>query len=126
MTIGGSVREFSIAGRSFAVAADADVNMKLGGSENETQANGNGTSRRLQTVTPWSLDGLVLTIDDDAGDLEFLQDLANDGGDEAVTITYASGEVYQGSGAPEGEIAKASQATTAAVKFAGPGALTKQ
>jgi hypothetical protein len=126
MGTGGSIESISIAGRSYAVAADADAQVKFGGFENEHQANGNGTARQIKTRVVWAVTGLTLDIDDDNGDHEFLQERADSKRDEVFTITYASGAVYQGTGGPTGEIQKSTQSTTAAVNFTGPGKLTKQ
>lgn len=131
MSTGGSIEEVSIRGRSFAVAADADSNRKLGGFENELQMNGDGTSRTVKTRVAWNIDGLTLSVDDTRGDQEFLQDIAD--GKEAdadghytIAVTYASGATYQGRGTVLGEVAAASQNTIAGVALGGPGKLTKQ
>ncbi|MCP4209822.1 MAG: hypothetical protein GY767_22665 [Shimia sp.] len=126
MGIGGSIESVSISGRIFAAAADADSNRKLGGFENEVQPNGDGTSRVIKTRATWKVDGLTLSIDDDRGDHEFLQDLADSAKHHVVSITYASGAVYQGQGTIVGEMQVSNQSTTAAVTLAGGGKLTKQ
>ena len=72
MAIGGSIEEITLSGRSFAVAADAEAQRKLGGFENEVLANGNGTARLIKTRVPLSIDGLTLEVDDDRGDQEYL------------------------------------------------------
>ena len=56
--VGGSIQSISIRGRIFPVASDAEANKKLGGFENEVQANGDGTARKVMTRVPWSIDGL--------------------------------------------------------------------
>ena len=121
-----SVESVTLDGRTFSVAADAEGQRKKGGFENENQANGDGSSRLIKTRVPWSLNGLTLTVDDDAGDQEFLQDLADRTGYFPVGVTYASGEVYQGTGQITDELQVSSQSTTAAVSLGGPGVLTKQ
>ena len=75
MSVGGSIESITLDGRNFSVAADAEVQRKLGGFENEVQANGDGTARTIKTRVPLSLDGLTVDIDDDQGDAEFLQAL---------------------------------------------------
>jgi len=45
---GGSIESITMDGREFAVAADAESQRKLGGFENEVQANGNGTARIIK------------------------------------------------------------------------------
>ena len=74
--VGGSIESVNLSGREFAVAADAEAQRKLGGFENEVQANGDGTARLIKTRVPLSLDGLTIEIDDDRGDQEFLQDFS--------------------------------------------------
>lgn len=125
--IGGSIESVGISGRQFPVAADADSQRKLGGFENEVAANGDGTARIIKTRVPFSLDGIVLNIDDSRGDHEFLQDLTDNNNDFfAFDITYASGVVYQGSAQIVGETQVSSKNSTATISFMGPFALTSQ
>lgn len=124
--IGGSIESVSLEGREFAVAADAEAQRKLGGFENEVQANGNPTARLIKTRTPLSIEGLTLEIDDDRGDQEYLQGLANRNDFFVIAITYPSGNVYQGSAQIVGENPASSQSATAAISLMGPGILTKQ
>ena len=123
---GGSIEEVTLSGRSFAVAADAEAQRKLGGFENEVMANGNGTARLIKTRVPLSIDGLTIEIDDDRGDQEFLQELANRNDFYPIAITYASGITYQGTVQIVGENPASSQSATAAISLMGPGVLTKQ
>jgi hypothetical protein len=124
--VGGSIESISLSGRNFAVAADAEAQRKLGGFENEVQANGDGNARLVKTRVPLSIDGLTLEVDDDRGDHEFLQDLADQKDFFAIAITYAGGATYQGSAQITGEMQTSSQNATAAVSLMGPGVLTKQ
>jgi len=124
--VGGSIESVSIDGRNFPVAADAESNRKLGGTENEIENNGNATSRLIKTRVSWMIDGLQVEVDDDRGDHEFLQERANYNGFFSVGVTYASGAVYQGTGQITGELQVSSKSTTAAVSLGGQGVLTKQ
>ncbi len=126
MGIGGSIESFTIAGRTFSVAADAEVQRKIGGFENEVQANGDGTARLIKTRVPLSLDGLTVDIDDAQDDAQFLQDIQDANNFEPIAITYASGEVYQGTAQIVGETQVSSQNATASVSLMGPGVLTRQ
>jgi len=123
---GGSIESVTLDGRNFPVAADAEAQRKLGGFENEVQANGNGTARLIKTRVPLSIDGLTIEVDDDRGDHEFLQELSNRNDFFPVAITYASGATYQGQAQITGELQASSQNATAAVSLMGPGILTKQ
>lgn len=124
--VGGSIESVSLAGRNFAVAADAEAQRKLGGWENEVQANGDGNARLIKTRVPLMLDGLTLEVDDSRGDHEYLQDLSNAADFFPIAITYASGVTYQGRAQITGELQVSSQNATAAVSLSGPGTLTKQ
>ena len=124
--VGGPVESINIAGRTFAVAGDADVNVKLGGSENDVQPNGNGTGRVLKTRIPSSITGLTVAIDPDNGDHEFLQAVA-DGTDEVpTTITYADGTPYSGAMIITGELSYSTANAVASFDMMGSGKLVKQ
>lgn len=124
--VGGSIESVTLDGRIFAVAADAEAQRKLGGFENEVQANGDGTARLIKTRVPLSIDGLTIEVDDDRGDHEFLQELSNRNDFFPVALTYASGATYQGTAQLVGETQASSQNATASVSLMGPGILTKQ
>lgn len=126
MSVGGSLESIAINGRTFSVTADADVTRKLGGFENDTQANGDGTTRKIKTRVPWMLSGVVVSIDDARGDHEFLQNISDGNDDVAIIATYADGSVYQGAGGINGELGMSNQSTTASFDLSGPGKLTPQ
>ncbi len=126
MATGGPIESVSIGGREYAVAGDSDVQRNLGGFVVDLAANGDGTAREIKTVNPWSLTGLTVVVDDDNGDQEFLQNVADRAGYEVITITYASGAVYEGTGKPSGEINYSNASTTTALELKGPQKLTKQ
>lgn len=124
--IGGSIESVTLDGRNFAVPADAEIQRKLGGWENEVQSNGNGTARIIKTRVPFSLDGLTVQVDDDRADHEFLQSLADRNTEWPLAITYASGAIYQGAGQIVGEFQYSNQNSTAALSLMGSGKLTVQ
>ena len=123
---GGSIESLTLDGRNFPVAADAEAQRKLGGWENEVQANGDSSARLIKTRTPLSLSGVVLEVDDSRGDHEFIQGLANRKDYFPVAITYASGLTYQGRAQLTGELQASSQNATMPVSLTGPGILTPQ
>lgn len=123
---GGSIESVSIRGRLFPVAADADVNRKVGGFENEVQPNGDGTARLIKTRVSWMLDGLTVEIDDNRADHEFLQEIADGNDFVPITITLASGVTWQGTGTIVGEFQMSTQAATAQLSLGGPDVLTQQ
>jgi len=124
--IGGSIESVSIDNQLYAVAADADATMSLGGFSNEVQPNGNGTARIIKTRVPWSLTGLSLAIDDDANNQEALQTIADGNIYVPVTIRMASGVTYQGSGTITDNIERSTQSATVTVSLSGQGSLSQQ
>lgn len=124
--VGGSIESISLRGRLLPVAADADASLKLGGFENEVAANGDGSARIIKTRVPWQTSGLVVEINKDRADLEFLQEIANLKDYEIVTITMVSGATYQGRGMITGEVQMSTQNSTASLNLMGPGEQTQQ
>lgn len=124
--VGGSIESVSVDGREFSVATDADGGRKLGGFENDVQANGNRTARLIKTAVPNAINGLTLSVDDDNLDHEFLQERANGKLFFDFSITFVDGNTYAGQAQITGELAYSSQSATAAVNFMGPGELTIQ
>lgn len=124
--VGGSIQSISIRGRLFPVASDAEANKKLGGFENEVQANGDGTARLVKTRVPWMIDGLQIEINDDRGDHEFLQEIADALDFVSITMELASGTIYEGTGTITDEVQASSQNATATIKVGGPGTLSAQ
>jgi hypothetical protein len=124
--VGGSIESITLAGRNFAVTADAESQRKLGGFEIEVQANGNGTARMIKTRVPLMLEGITVEIDDDRADQEYLQELTNGNDFFPIVISYASGNDYQGSAQIVGETTASSQNASASISLSGPGVLTKQ
>lgn len=125
MSVGGSIESLSIKGRGFAVAADADASVKLGGYENEVQANGNGTARTIKTRVPWSITGLAISLNHERGDLEFLQGISDSLEEVACAITFADGTTYSGTGTVTGELAASTQSATVEIALSGGGELVK-
>ena len=124
--VGGSIQSITIRGRIFSVASDAEANKKLGGFENEVQANGDATARKIMTRVPWSIDGLQVQINDDQADHEFLQEIADSKDFVSIEMELASGTIYVGTGTVTDEIQASSQNATATIKVGGPGKLEAQ
>ena len=123
--IGGSLETLAINGREFPVAADAEAKRKLGGWENEVEINGDGSARIIKTRVPLSLEGIVLEVDDDKGDHEFLQDIVDGKAFVPIVLTYGSGGSWQGTAIITGDNSHNSKSTTIEVNLKGPGTLTK-
>ena len=124
--IGGSIESITLDGQNFAVAGDADTQRKIGGWENEMQANGNGTARMIKTRVPWGLTGVQVVVDDDRDDQSYLQELANRNDSFPIAITYASGAIMVGDGQITGEVQYSNNSSTASLEMAGEGVLSSQ
>lgn len=124
--IGGSIENVSIDNQLFAVAADADATMSLGGYTNEIQPNGDKTSRIIKTVIPWAVTGLTLAVDDAAANQEFLQAIADGNDYVPITIRLASQVTYQGTGTIVDNLERSTQSATVTVSFSGQGTLSQQ
>lgn len=124
--IGGAPISITIFGRRFSVVKDSDVNRRLGGSTNAVEENSDGTTRNIKTRACWKIDGVQVSIDDDNGDLEYLQSVADGNVYGAVAVEYPSGRIYQGTGTIIDEIQHAAMSTTATIALAGDGVLTPQ
>ncbi len=124
--IGGSIESVELRGRTFSVAADADATRDIGGFSNEVMSNGDGTARLIKTRKPWKIDGLSLAIDDIRNDLEFLQEIADGHEFVDISVTFANGLTYQGSGIVAGDLGSSSQSATSALSLSGEGSLTQQ
>jgi len=104
----GDIIQFSWYGRSFDPAGgDGNVNIRTGRASNEAQLNGNGTLHTTQRVRPPGFDSFPVSIDDERGDLEFLQAKADAGEPGPCVMTLTSGKDYVGSLLPIGDIMKA-------------------
>ena len=126
VAVGGSVETITLNGREFPVTADAEITRTLGGWANEQEENGDGSARMIKTRVPWKLDGVVVECDDTRGDHEFLQDIADGRANVAVSVNYASGETYAGTGTVTGDLTNASKSATCPLNLSGPGKLVKQ
>jgi len=124
--VGGSVKTITINGREMPATADADFTIKIGGYENEVSPNGNRTSRIIKTAVAPSGGGLVVECDNNLGDHEFLQSVADGNGFVPFGITYAGGEVYQGEMIITGELSYSTQNATCSFDVMGQGVFTKQ
>ena len=126
MTTGGSIQEINIAGRSFAATADADAARKLGGNTSTLEANGDGSVRKIMIRGPWMLEGVVLECDNDRGDQEILQDVADNPNLVAISATTADQTTYEGVGTVVGDLVYNSATATVATGLGGQGKLAKQ
>lgn len=117
---GGDIRQFSVKGREFDVAPEASCTFMLSGFATETKVTGNGKGVNTQTRKIAGIKGMAVSIDPDRDDLEYLQDIQNAGIFVPVNITLASGHVYSGSLAINGDLAGNSGDGKAEMDLLGP------
>lgn len=124
--VGGPFESISLSGRYFSPAADIEAPRTIGGSQNEVQPNGDGTSRLIKSVVTAKIGSVKLTCDDFLGDHEFLQELANRKDFFDVNVTYSSGAVWQGAMQIVDELTYSNSDATATFALEGTGILTQQ
>ena len=123
---GGSLQSLTLNGRYFTVTVDTEVIRGLGGYTNEILMNGDGTTRNIQTLSPWKLDGINVVVDDDNLDQEFLQGLMNLKSEFPITATYTGNVTYQGTGQITGDNDYSNQTSSATITLMGSRNLTQQ
>ena len=124
--IGGSVESCSLGGRYFAVTADADSNFNPGGFENTMSPNGDGTMRVSQQRVGWSVEGLVLVINEENHDDVFLKDLVARAKEFTITIAYRGGTTKGGMGQIMGTVSISSMNLTSPINLGGGGEFITQ
>jgi hypothetical protein len=116
----GFLKTVSIGGREFPASSDGSSQRVLGGIENETAGNGDGSRRTIKKMVPWKYSGVVLAIDEDRSDMEYLKSIQN--GDDTDFVFTEIGEIsYQGTGNIEGPLQKDDATNSTTIECAGPG-----
>lgn len=110
--------------RTYKAKAGESYKMILGGSENETRMNGDATGHPTSKKIPWSLKDVMLETAVLTDGIEFLQDAINDKA-LIMTVTFADGKTYKGSGWIIGSVEEDTFEGYAPVSFEGPGVLER-
>ena len=100
---GGDIDQFVFAGREFDVAAEANITYRLSGKTPENRMTGNRKRYALTRNKMGGMDAVPIIINAERAYLEFLQSHA-DGEAYPLQISLASGVVYSGDMALEGEL----------------------
>ena len=95
--IAGPFESHTIAGRRFVCDADDDAQLQMNGKNNELKPNGDGTNRNTQTRVPGKIEGSNIVFDPEAGDVEFLEEVKNEGKPVDYSGTTNDGIIYSGS-----------------------------
>jgi ABC-type protease/lipase transport system fused ATPase/permease subunit len=122
----GSVISITLKGRQFAVSADSDVQLDLGGYTNTIMPNGNGTARLQKLRGVWKASGINVAIDNSRADHEFIQDLKDELDFFPVALEFTDGTVYQGTGQITSETAQSVLNGTMPIELSGTGKATQQ
>ena len=120
MARAGDIRQLTYFGKELDVKGeDANVVIDLGGYSLEVGLNGNGTAHTTQRVKNATVADVPVSIDDDRGDLEFIQGKQNAGLPGPLNITLTSGVTYSGSMYLVGEVRKSTGDGTASLTWEG-------
>ncbi|MDC7125777.1 MAG: hypothetical protein PQJ46_09425 [Spirochaetales bacterium] len=101
---GGDIEQLLINGREFDSVAEANVTYRLGGWKNESSPTGNGGMHTKRTRKLGGFDSLPLSVDSENKDLEYIQDLIDDGEPVTISMTKADGITYSGDLTIEGDL----------------------
>lgn len=96
MAGGGPIESITLKGRRFAVDAESDLDLNLGGFTNEVKPNGDGSQRIVKSRRLASVKGGALAVDNDRSDNEFLQEVADETTGVDTDVTLVDGTVYSG------------------------------
>jgi hypothetical protein len=127
--VGGSIASVSIDSVDYAVAADADVALKMGGTKVTARRSGSGATRYTGEEEDWSLSGIEVSIDlgrNDVEPLDYLQRVADALEAVPCTITLIDGTVYSGMGLVVDDHDYSTAKATAGLTLMGQGKLTRQ
>ena len=116
---GGPVESIVFAGRRFSVDAEADVKLILGGFTNNIKPNGDQTSRIVKAMKLAEIKDGVFAIDNDRGDHEFIQSIADEFDMQNAEVTLVDGNVYSGLMQIEGEFEYSAKEGTMTVSLKG-------
>ena len=101
--MGGPIESVTLKGRRFAVDAESDMELNLGGFINENKPNGDGSFRTIKSRRLAGAKGGALSVDNDRGDNEFIQSIADEINPVDCDITLCDGTVYSGNMSIVGE-----------------------
>ena len=105
--------------RTFSVAGGGDNSRKLGGLRTEdVEPNGDGTVRSILRSVPGERE-VVLSVDDEKLDQEWIQEASRQSGNSTVSYTHTNGSVYSHQAKPIGDMSKNDGNSTMTVTFKG-------
>lgn len=114
-----------IDGRVFQVLASDRPSVETGGFGFEWVANGDGSARRVMNLLPWQVSGLMLVVDEDQGDWEFLCAVADSEDEATLVFEKTSGRLWRGKGWIVDELELCLATSVVGVAFAGAGRLER-
>lgn len=115
---GGDILDFSYNSRSYDIKADANITIRLGGIDYESEATGTGGVHTTGKVVLPGLDSVPISIDASKKDAEALYE-AKDGEPHSLNITLINGVTYSGQQAIDGPIEMSTGDGQAEVSFKG-------
>jgi hypothetical protein len=93
----GPLESATLAGRRFAIDAEADAKIIIGGYKNDVKPNGDKSFRILKSLEASGVESMPLQYDNDRGDREFLQGLRDGLEPFDFSCTEVDGTIYSGS-----------------------------
>ena len=116
----GDVRQFTVKGRELDIAEGAALELTLSGGQNEFKTAGNGHMYGVGKRVMGQIDGIGVSVDNSAGDLEYLSSIRDDGEPVPVTLTLYDYSTYSGSLGIEGDLKYKTDTGVASFAMRGP------
>jgi hypothetical protein len=115
----------SAGSKTYKVKGGESHKLDLGGKSSEIRMNGDKTGHAVKTAKPWGAKDLNLAVANVTDGIEFLQDIQDEDPLAIITVTYADGRTYKGSGTITGDLEEDAYEGYAAVTFQGVGKMER-
>jgi hypothetical protein len=119
MATGGPLESFTINNRRFAVDGEANVSVIFPGHTNEVKPNGDGSNRIIKSRKTGKLDKIPIVIDNDRGDMEFIQEVMDNFDFVSCFAVEVDGTVWEGNMMITGEPEKSTKESTMEITVEG-------
>lgn len=119
MAGGGPLESVTINNRRFPVDGEANADIMLPGFTSEVKPNGDGSNRKILSRKTGKLDKIPINIDNERGDMEFLQSVMDDPDFVSCLLVEVDGTVWEGDMTITGEPGKSSKEGTMEITLEG-------
>jgi len=119
MATGGPLESITINNRRFSIDAEVDATITLPGFTNVIKPNGDGSMRMIKSRKLGKNDKIPINIDNERGDMEFIQDVMDSFEFVPALAVEVDGTVWEGSIQISGEPGKSTKESTMEITIEG-------